>query len=40
MKRYFVNLKALKKYRVKLSRNGNKVQAKINGQGINWQVIG
>ena len=40
MKRYFVNTKALKKCRVKLSKNGNKVQAKIAGQGIAWLVMG
>jgi len=40
MKRYVVNPKALKKCQVKLSKHNNKVEVKITGQGIHWQVMG
>jgi len=39
MKRYFVNPKALKGKQFRLSRNGNKVEARIKGQATSWQVI-
>jgi len=39
MKRYFVNPKSLKKKQVMFSRKHDKVEARIKGEAINWQVI-
>ncbi|MFO8058242.1 MAG: hypothetical protein R6V10_13190 [bacterium] len=39
MKRYFVNPKSLKKRQVSFSTRNDRVEARIKGEAINWQVI-